>query len=204
MTSYKPNDRSERSLGQRIGAKNGRSRTSPRRPLMTAAALERVRNELAQLRRRANEESAERLREARSYGDGSNNDEYHAIREEQMVLAARTAAIEDTVARAVVIDPPAGSDGVAGIGSTVSIEDLASGARSEYQLASVQSADRHVISPASPMGRALMGASAGTVVNVDLPNGLSRSLRLIAVQSGGSANAASEQVHQHTSEAIDR
>ena len=53
--------------------------------------------------RRHREEIAQRLREARSYGDGSNNDEYHALREEQMVLEARIALLEATVARAVVI-----------------------------------------------------------------------------------------------------
>ena len=57
----------------------------------------------AELRRRHREEIAERLREARSYGDGSNNDEYHALREEQMVLEARIALLETDVARAVVI-----------------------------------------------------------------------------------------------------
>jgi transcription elongation GreA/GreB family factor len=53
---------------------------------MTAASLEKLRGELARLRSRAVVQIAQELREARSFGEGSNNDEYHAVREEQMVL----------------------------------------------------------------------------------------------------------------------
>jgi len=137
---------------------------------------------LAELRRRHREEIAQRLREARSYGDGSNNDEYHALREEQMVLEARIALLEATVARAVVIESQQLDDGVASIGSTVSIEDLASGSRSRHQLASAHAADTGGISAASPLGQALMGNGPGTVVTFDLPNGRTRSVRLTAVE----------------------
>jgi transcription elongation factor GreA len=168
-----------RRLGERAETQ---SRPRPPALLMTSAGLERLQGELAQLRRRVNEEMSQRLREARSYGDGSNNDEYHAVREDQMVLEARIASLEDTVARAEVLDEEAAVDGVAIIGSTVSIEDLASGARTRHRLADAHSADRGVISAASPMGRALIGATPGTVVTVDLPRGRSRSLRVIAVE----------------------
>ena len=80
---------------RQLGDQNGRPH--PGRPLMTSAGLEELRGELAQLRRRVSEEIALRLREARSYGDGSNNDEYHAVREEQIVLEARIASLENTV-----------------------------------------------------------------------------------------------------------
>jgi transcription elongation GreA/GreB family factor len=95
----------------------------------------------------------QRLREARPYGEGSNNDEYHAVREEQMVLEARLAALENTVAHAVVVDA----------------DDAA------------RAPD--VISAASPMGQALMGARPGAVVTVDLPNRRSRTVRLVAVKT---------------------
>src|SRR4051794_25963678 len=181
MTNQHPHNESACQLGERVGAQNG-ARAHPSGPLMTTAGLEELQGELAQLRRSVSEEIAQRLREARSYGDGSNNDEYHAVREEQMVFEARIASLEDTVTSAVVVGPGAGDDGLAVIGSTVSIEDLASGDHSRHQLASAHSANRGGISAASPMGHGLMGATPGTVVTVDLPRGHSRSVRVIAVE----------------------
>ena len=156
--------------------------------LMTAAGLASLRSELGRLRERTGLEIAERLREARSYGEGANNDEYHAVREEQMVLQARMASLEETIARAIVVDPGDTVQGVAAIGSTVWVEDLASGTTSSYRLAGAhQSIGRDVISAASPMGRALIGAVPGTVATVDLPNGRTRSVRLVDVdtEAGG-------------------
>jgi transcription elongation factor GreA len=178
MTNQQPHIWSAR----RPGDQNVPARAHPGGPLMTSAGLEELRGELAQLRRRVSEEIAQRLREARSYGDGSNNDEYHAVREEQMVLEARIASLENTVMRAVVLDPETAEEGVAGIGSTVSVEDLASGHRSRHRLASAHSSERGGISAASPMGHALMGATPGTVVTVDLPRGRSRTVRVVAVE----------------------
>lgn len=177
MTNQQPHTWTTRQLSDQ----NGRARAHPGGPLMTRAGLEELRGELAQLRRRVSEEIAQRLREARSYGDGSNNDEYHAVREEQMVLEARIASLENTVTSAVVLNPET-EEGVAGIGSTVSVEDLASGDRSRHRLASAHSVDRGGISAASPMGHALMGATPGTVVTVNLPRGRSRSVRVTAVE----------------------
>ena len=155
--------------------------------LMTAAGLASLRSELGRLRERTGLEIAERLREARSCGEGANNDEYHAVREEQMVLHARMASLEETIARAIVVDSGDAVQGVAAIGSTLWVEDLASGATAPYRLAGAhQSIGPDVISAASPMGRALMGALPGTVATVDLPNGRTRSVRLVDVDTGAS------------------
>ncbi len=143
---------------------------------------------LDELRRRHRDEVAQRLREARAYGDGSSNDEYHAIREEQLVLEARIALLEATIARAVVTDSNQLDDDVAGIGSTVSIEDLASGRSSRHRLASAHAAGSGCISAASPLGQPLIGVRPGTVVTADLPNGNSRSVRLTALEIQDPAN----------------
>lgn len=150
---------------------------------MTATGLEQLRSELELLRRDAQQDLAQRLREARSYGDVSNNDEYHAVLEDQIVNSARIAMLEETVARAVVVDPDEAGDGVAVIGATVLVEDLVSGGRRRYRLASAHALDPDAISAASPMGQALIGATAGAVVTLDLPNGSSRSVRLLAVEA---------------------
>ena len=82
---------------------NGRPPYPPGAALMTAAGLDELRSELERLRQRTRSHVEQRLREARPYGDGSNNDEYQDVREEQMVLEARLAALEDTIDRAVVV-----------------------------------------------------------------------------------------------------
>ena len=162
---------------------NGRPLYPPRAALMTAAGLDELRTELERLRQQTRNHVEQRLREARPYGEGSNNDEYHDVREEQMVLEARLAALEDTIDRAVVVDAEHARRGTAVIGATVTIEDLESGLTSRHRLCGAhQTLTPDAISAASPMGQALMGARAGAVAKVDLPDGRSRSVRLVAVR----------------------
>jgi transcription elongation factor GreA len=150
---------------------------------MSPADLENLRTELRELRLRGHSEIAERLRDARQYGDGSNNDELHAVRGEEMVVEARIALLEHVIARAAVADPPERTGSV-GIGSTVSLEDVPSGAIKTYRLASAHAVGDRTISAASPMGRALIGSRAGAVVSLELPSGRSRSVRVVSVKRG--------------------
>ena len=194
-TSHYPPERTIPQPDEPVAKRNGHPTT--RAPaLMTATGLEELQGELERLRHRVKQEIAQRLHDARSYGDGSNNDEYHAIVEEQLVLSARIAMLEEIVGRAVVIDPDQTGEGAAGIGATVLIEDLASGAEHRYRLAGAHALDPDVISAASPMGQALIGAVAGDVVTLDLPNGRSRSVRLLAVEAaaGGDQPGAAVKV----------
>ena len=185
MTTHLPGDGIVRHPAQPAATIDGANPYPAGAALMTPAGLASLRSELGRLRERTDLEIAERLREARSYGEGANNDEYHAVREEQMVLQARMASLEETIARAVVVDSADAKQGVAVIGSTLWIEDLASGATAPYRLAGAhQSIGPDVISAASPIGRALMGAQPGTVATVELPNGRSRNLRLVEVETG--------------------
>ncbi len=160
---------------------------------MTAASLGQLRKELDRLRRHTRIELAQRLRDARAYGGGSNNDEYHAVREEQLVLEARMASLKDTIQAAVVIDPDDYRRGAVVIGSVVLLENPSSGARSEYRLTSAhESIGPDTITAASPMGRALLGAIPGAVVTVELPSGRSRSVRLVDVQPEDAQQHAGE------------
>jgi transcription elongation factor GreA len=128
---------------------------------------------------------------AHSFGSGSNNDYLYAVREEQMVLEACIASLEETIARAEVVDPASADSGGAVIRSVVLIEDLGSGAVSQHRLAGVHhSLAPDTISASSPVGQALVGATAGTIVTVDLPNGKSRTVRLAQVTNRGSPDPA--------------
>lgn len=149
---------------------------------MTTDEPDALRWRLGRLRGPAREEIALRLREARAYGDGSNNDEYHAVREDQMVLEARIASLERAIARTVAVDPGDVRDGCATVGSTVSVQDLDSGTTSSYAIAGTPGPTGQVVSAASPMGQALVGARAGTVVTADLPRGRRRRLLVLTVE----------------------
>lgn len=185
MTTQLPTDLTLREPGRPSAKRNGGIGHAAGTTPMTAASLEELRGELERLRRRARLQTAQALRDARSFGEGSNNDEYHAVREEQMVLEAQLAALEQTIERATIAGRDEAAPGAAVIGSTISIEDLSSGTTARYRLTSAHhSLGPDVISAASPVGRALIGAVPGATVTVDLPNGRSRSLRLVAVETG--------------------
>jgi hypothetical protein len=94
MTTHLPYDGIVRHPGLPVATSEGDIAYQPGAALMTAADLESLRSELERLRERTGLEIAQRLREARFYGEGANNDEYHAVREEQMVLQARMASLE--------------------------------------------------------------------------------------------------------------
>src|SRR5215211_2705610 len=188
MTVRLPDD-SIRSTADKASTRLGeRSRVPAGPALMTLAALDELRDELHRLRELANDETAQRLRDARGYGEGSNNDEYHAVREDQMVLEARIASLDATIARARLVDSHAAGEETAVIGSIVLVEDLGSGAVKRYRLVSAHdSLGPDVISAGSPMGQAIVGTTAGTIVTVRLPNGRVRSVRLLEVRSGDHA-----------------
>jgi hypothetical protein len=92
MTTHLAGHAIVRHPGQPAATPEGVNGYPPGAALMTAAGLESLRSELGRLRERTGLEVAHRLREARSYGEGANNDEYHAVREEQMAGLARPRA----------------------------------------------------------------------------------------------------------------
>ncbi|MEX2194533.1 MAG: GreA/GreB family elongation factor [Thermoleophilaceae bacterium] len=148
--------------------------------LMTPAGAYELRAELERLRDAGRDEISQRLREANDFGADSNNDDHGAVRDDQAILEARIASLEDVLARAVVVDPATGGD-MAMVGSRVTVEDLGSGKVSSYRIGGAHEAiDRDFVSAASPMGRALMGAATGAVVTVELPS--RRSLRMRVVE----------------------
>jgi transcription elongation GreA/GreB family factor len=148
---------------------------------MTADGLSELRSELDRLRGHDREEVRHRLRDARSYGHES--DEVYALREEEMILEARIALLEETISRAVLVSAQAAAGAVT-VGCAATVEDLATGQRSRHTIAGAHepfSPGR--VSAASPMGQKLIGAAPGAVVEVELPRGRSRRLRLTSIEA---------------------
>lgn len=119
-----------------------------------------------------------RLRVAREFGDMASNDEHLAIREEEAVLAARIARLEDILSRATGVDQ-AGDEKSVRIGSTVSVVDVDTRKRLDYVIGSAHGVlSRGTVSALSPVGQALLGRRVGDRVSVQLPNGRRRQLEL--------------------------
>jgi transcription elongation factor GreA len=157
--------------------------------LLTQADFDALVRELEALRIAHRDELARRLREARNFGGSTENDDLLAAAEDAVVDQARIAQLEELVRLAVVVDGPGVDDG-AGLGSTVRVSDDA-GRTSEYLLVGRRGEDseRHEITMASPVGKALWGARLGDVVDVVLPDGRSRSLSVLEVIHGSLATA---------------
>ena len=141
---------------------------------MTPAQKRELESELAQLEGPRRTEAVQAIATARSFGDLSENFEYHAAKNEQGLLEHRIRTIRDRLDRAVLVEQEPTASGEVGIGSTVEIEDE-SGERMTLEISSVGG-----VSPESPLGRALLGAKPGEEVEVDAPRGSWRAL-IIAI-----------------------
>jgi transcription elongation factor GreA len=150
---------------------------------VTAEAFAALEREREKLRDEKLNQFPERLRVARGFGDGANNDEYFAIREEEAIVDARIARLDDILSRARVVDP-AESESTIAIGSSVTVLDLGSREPVEYVIDSAHApAAPHAVSAVSPVGRALLGRRSGEVVVVELPRkGRRRELEILAVR----------------------
>jgi transcription elongation factor GreA len=151
------------------------------RVLLTQTDFDVLVDEVEALRRKHRGEVAQRLREARAFGTSTENDDLLTVAEDAVVDQARIAQLDALVRLARVTDGPGADDG-AGLGSTVRVSDDA-GHESEYVLIGRRGDEsgRHEVTMASPVGKALWGCRRGDAVDVALPNGRSRTLRVLDV-----------------------
>jgi transcription elongation factor GreA len=141
---------------------------------LTKAQKEQLEGELAELEGPRRAEAVQAIAAARSFGDLSENFEYHAAKNEQGLLERRITMLRDRLDRAVVVDEDAVADDTVGVGARVEIEDE-EGERMEVEISSVGG-----VSPDSPVGRALLGRMVGVVVEVEAPRGAWRA-RIVSV-----------------------
>ena len=148
---------------------------------ITSIRLQELEEELQYLKTTREKEVAEHLKEARSFGDLSENSEYDEAKNEQALLYGRIAEVENILAHAVIIDD--GLDGVEdasigriGLGCTVKVRDVEFDETELYAIVGSQEADpkNHRISDDSPFGRAMLGKTVGDIVNVEAPVGTVR------------------------------
>ena len=145
-----------------------------KRTPMTLRGAEALRNELKRLKGEDRPRVIKAIAEARSHGDLSENAEYHAAREQQGFIEGRIGEIEAKLSTAEVIDPgTVTNNGKVIFGATVELEDQNDGKAISYQIVGEDEAEIKSgrISITSPIARALVGKSAGDVVDVTAPGG---------------------------------
>jgi transcription elongation factor GreA len=151
---------------------------------MTLKGAERLRAELKRLKSEDRPRVIQAIAEARSHGDLSENAEYHAAREQQSFIEGRIKDIESHLSNSEIIDVSrlASTEKVV-FGATINLEDQDDGVKVIYQIVGDAEADIRsgLISVSSPIARALVGKSAGDIVDVIAPNG-TRSYEIVAVK----------------------
>jgi len=154
----------------------------PKDVILTPEGLERLKAELAELQTTKRREVAERIKEAREFGDISENSEYDDAKNEQAMLETRIAQLEERLRSAQVVDAKELSNDVVRIGTTVHVRDE-KGKSQPFTIVGSAEADikSGKLSNESPVGKALMGRKKGETVEVSLPNGTTRALKITKI-----------------------
>src|SRR3954462_10693119 len=152
--------------------------------LLTPEGLQKLKAEIEYLSGDKRREAAERIKEAREFGDISENSEYYDAKNEQAMLEARIASLEDKLRSASVIYAKELSKGVVRVGSVVNVKDEGSGKSLQYTIVGSTEANpsENKLSNESPVGKALLGNKRNDVVNVQLPNGKARKLKITKIE----------------------
>jgi transcription elongation factor GreA len=147
--------------------------------LLTPEGLEKLKAEIEYLSNQKRREVAERIKEAREFGDISENSEYDDAKNEQAMLEARIASLEDKLRSASVINAAELSPDVVRVGSVVTVKD-ADGKTQQYTIVGSTEANpsENKLSNESPVGQALLGHKKGETVRVQLPSGKVRELTI--------------------------
>lgn len=149
---------------------------------MTQEGYEAAKKQLEYLQTVKRAEIVERIAEARSHGDLSENAEYDAAREEQRSNEGKIAELEYQIKNAVIIAEVTDNSYVH-LDSKVTVEDEEFGDKETYTITSVTDVDvmANRISSESPVGAALMRHKTGDVVTVSCPDGSSYKLKIVAI-----------------------
>ncbi|MCW3015281.1 MAG: transcription elongation factor GreA [Solirubrobacterales bacterium] len=156
----------------------------PKDVILTYEGLESLKIELEELSTVKRREVAGRIKEAREFGDISENSEYDDAKNEQAMLETRIAQIEEKIRSAQVVSAEDVSTDVVGVGVTVSVKFEDGKAGKFTIVGSAEAKPPEKLSNESPVGKALMGRKKGEEVIVQLPTGKSRKLKITKIDLG--------------------
>jgi len=144
--------------------------------ILTADGLKKLQDEIDYLSTTKREEVAQRIKEAREFGDITENSEYDDAKNEQAMLEHRISQLEEKLRRARVVKTSEISTDRVQLGVTVTLKDLEDEEVCSYQLVGSAEADPIAgrVSNESPLGQSIMGRRTGDVVMVPAPGGQRR------------------------------
>ena len=156
-----------------------------RQSVITQEGLEKLKEEIEQLSTVKRREVAERIKEAREFGDISENAEYDDAKNEQALLEQRIAQLEERLRRSEVVDENNIDTTAVGVGTVVHVKDQKSGDSQKFQVVGSAEADptEHKLSNESPIGKALMGHKRNDVVTVETPRGPKKKLKITKIET---------------------
>ena len=156
--------------------------------VLTRKGYEELEQKLEYLKNVRRKEVAELIKVARSYGDLSENAEYDEARNEQSLLEGQIQTIENQLKLAVVVEEDEMNFDKVSIGAQVKVLDMEFNEEDTYKILGTVEADpmNNIISNESPMGRALIGAGVGDVVEVEAPDGVIR-FKVLEISKGEQA-----------------
>ncbi len=151
--------------------------------ILTPEGLDKLKAEIEYLSGDKRREVAERIKDAREYGDISENSEYDDAKNEQAMLEARIASLEEKLRSATVVDAKDISNKVVSVGTAVTVKPK-DGKADTYTIVGSTEANpaEKKLSNESPVGRALLGHAKGDTVEVQLPNGKVRELTIQKIE----------------------
>ena len=158
----------------------------PKDVILTPDGLQKLKEELEELSTTKRREVAARIKEAREFGDISENSEYDDAKNEQAMLEQRIAQLEERLRSATVIDAKELDTDVVRVGSVVHVKDEKTGKSQKFTIVGSAEAKprRAKLSNESPVGKALLGHKRDDVVEVRLPNGPKRKLKITKIDVG--------------------
>jgi len=154
--------------------------------ILTPEGLEKLKQEIEYLSTTKRREVAERIKEAREFGDITENSEYDDAKNEQAMLESRIAALQEKLRLATVIQTEELSTDVVQVGSVVHVKDEKTGKSVKYTIVGSAEAkpQEHKLSNESPVGRALLGRRRNETVAVKVPRGPARKLKITKIDVG--------------------
>jgi transcription elongation factor GreA len=157
----------------------------PKDLILTPQGLEELKAKIEHLSGPRRREVAERIKEAREFGDISENSEYDDAKNEQAMLEKQIAELEEKLRSASVIDEKSVSTEAVSVGTTVHVKDQKTDKSVKYRIVGSSEANpaEAKLSNESPVGKALMGRKRGDVVSVPVPRGPARKLKITKIEA---------------------
>ncbi len=152
--------------------------------ILTADGLRQLEEELEFLKTTKRHEVAEKIKQARAYGDLSENSEYDEAKNEQAQVESRIVELEEKLKNITLIDEANIDTTVVNLGVTVRVLDVEFNEEVEYTLVGSTEADpsKNRISDESPVGKALLGARVGETVEATVPSGAKLSFKVLDIR----------------------